>query len=38
MRFYSKDGYKLRQFKNVREVEEQLRLPLFQDPQEQKSF
>lgn len=28
MRFFSKDGYKLRQFKNVREVEEQLRLPL----------
>ena len=28
MRFYSKDGYKLRQFRNVREVEEQLRLPL----------
>lgn len=30
MRFYSKDGYKLRQFKTVREVEEQLRLPLAQ--------
>ena len=28
MRFYEKDGFKLRQFKNVREVEEQLRLPL----------
>ena len=28
MRFYSKNGYKLRQFKNVREVEEQLQLPL----------
>lgn len=28
MRYYSKDGYKLRQFKTVREVEEQLRLPI----------
>ena len=28
MRFYSKNGYKLRQFKNVREVEEQPNLPL----------